>query len=223
MRQLGHRFALKSLGDYIEHLTYGPIVTGRKPEHVDDGITVIRQGDITETGLAKGGLLKVEARGDFDPERSRVQRGDLLMPRSGAGALGRNRMAVYTERAQANVGCFVDRIRLRGINPFYAWFFFKTQVGWGQIAALINGVGTPNINFAEIRSLRVAEVDVEIQEMVEARYRCDVLPWHRRRHSSEEAKRRGELNFRQNVGELQSYLAGESERAALLAGVGVAN
>ena len=223
VRQLGHRFALKNLGDYIEHLTYGPIVTGRKPEHVDDGIAVIRQGDITETGLAKGGLLKVEARGDFDPERSRVQRGDLLMPRSGAGALGRNRMAVYTERAQANVGCFVDRIRLRGINPFYAWFFFKTQVGWGQIAALINGVGTPNINFAEIRSLRVAEVDAEIQEMVEARYRCDVLPWHRRRHSSEEAKRRGELNFRQIVGELQSYLAGESERAALLAGVGVAN
>lgn len=223
VRQLGHRFVLKELGDYIEHLTYGPIITGRKPEHVDDGIAVIRQGDITETGLAKGGILKVEARGDFDPERSRVQRGDLLMPRSGAGALGRNRMAVYTERKQANVGCFVDRIRLRGINPFYAWFFFKTQVGWGQIAALINGVGTPNINFAEIRSLRVAQVDGEIQEMLEARYRCDVLPWHRRRHSSEEARVRGELNFRKIVAKLQSYLLGESERSDLFAEMGVSN
>ncbi len=223
VRQLGYRFALKCLGDYIEHLTYGPIVTGRKPEHVDGGIAVIRQGDIAETGLEKGGLLKVEVRGDFDPERSRVQCGDLLLPRSGAGALGRNRMAVYTERPQANVGCFVDRIRLCGINPFYVWFFFKTQVGWGQIAALINGVGTPNINFSEIRSLRVAAVDAEIQGMLETRYRCDVLPWHRRRHSSEEARVRGELNFRQIVGELQSYLMGESDRGELLTGVTIVN
>jgi len=217
MRQLGKRFALKRLGDYIEHLTYGPIVTGCKPEHVEDGIVVIRQGDITETGLSRGGLLKVAVRGNYDPERSRVQRGDLLLPRSGAGALGRNRMAVYTDRAQANVGCFVDRIRLRGINPFYAWFFFKTKIGWEQIAALINGVGTPNINFDEIRSLRVAEVDTELQAMFEARYRRDVLPWHRRRDRSEQARARGEQSFRQVVAELQGYLAGECKRDDLFA------
>jgi predicted RNA methylase len=223
MRQLGSRFVLKRLGDYIEHLTYGPIITGRKPEHVEDGIVVIRQGDIAETGVSRGGLLKVTVRGDFDPERSRVQRGDLLMPRSGAGALGRNRMAVYTERAQANVGCFVDRIRLRGINPFYVWFFFKTKVGWEQIEALINGVGTPNINFDEIRSLRVPEIDVEVQAMIEARYRRDVLPWHRRRHSSEKARARGEQSFRQVVAELQSYLMGESETGDLLVAAGAPN
>jgi len=211
VRRLGERFVLRPLGDFIEHLTYGPIITGRKPEHVEGGVPIIRQGDIVETGLDHASLLKVEARGDYDPERSRVRRGDLLLPRSGAGALGRNRMAVYTGRGQANVGCFVDLVRLRGLNPFYTWFFFKTQMGWGQIAGLINGVGTPNINFAEIRSLRVAMIDEEAQCAIEQHYRRDILPWHRRRHTSESAHQRSAQRFRRLVGELELFLRGERD------------
>jgi hypothetical protein len=211
VRRLGERFALRPLGDFIEHLTYGPIITGRKPEHVEGGVPVIRQGDIVETGLDHASLLKVEARGDYDPERSRVRRGDLLLPRSGAGALGRNRMAVYTGRSQANVGCFVDLVRLRGLNPFYAWFFFKTQIGWGQIAGLINGVGTPNINFDEIRSLRVAMIDEQAQKAIEQHYCRDILPWHRRRHHSESAHQRSARRFRRLVDELELFLRGERD------------
>ena len=164
VRQLNRRFPTQPLGHFIEHLTYGPIVTGRKPAPVAEGTSIIRQGDIVETGLDESGLIRVEACGEFDPERSRARAGDLLFPRSGAGALGRNRMAVYAGSGKANVGCFVDpSASERNQSVFYTWLFFKTPSGWGQISALINGVGTPNINFGEIRSLRIVQADPTTQ------------------------------------------------------------
>ena len=220
VRKLNRRFPTESLGSFIEHLTYGPIVTGRKPNLVEEGTPIIRQGDIVETGLNETGLMRVEACGEFDPERSRVQLGDLLFPRSGAGALGRNRMAVYAGSGKANVGCFVDLVRLSGINPYYTWLFFKTAFGWGQISALINGVGTPNINFGEIRSLRIVQADRAAQSAIEARYRREVLPWHRLRDRSPQACMRGERAFRVIVSDLQRYVSGELSERALVETVG---
>jgi hypothetical protein len=174
------------LGDFITHLTYGPIVTGRKPVHDDGGVPVIYQRNITATGVCLRDSLRVPVNSDFDPLRSRVKPRDLLLPRSGVGTLGRNRIAVYCEEDNANVGCFVDIIRLEGINPFYVWFYFKTECGWQQISSVINGVGTPNINFSEIRELEVALASEDDQRQVEDEYRRRVLPLHRKRRDSAE-------------------------------------
>ena len=205
VRRLTGRLRLVPLGEYICHLTYGPIVTGSRPQHVEVGVPVIRQGDIAETGLDERALLCVAPAGAHDPPRSRVRSGDLLLSRSGAGALGRNRLAVYLGNEPANVGCFVDLIRLEGLNPFYAWFFFKTRLGREQIAAYANGVGTPNISFGEIRALQVAVLPSAYQESLERRYREQVWPLHCRREGAEfraEAERR----FRAIVGDLEDYL-----------------
>ena len=205
VRRLAGRLRLVPLGEYICYLTYGPIVTGSRPQHVEAGVPVIRQGDIAETGLDEHALLCVAPAGTHDPSRSRVRPGDLLLPRSGAGALGRNRLAVYLGSRPANVGCFVDLIRLEGLNPFYAWFFFKTRLGREQIAAQANGVGTPNISFGEIRALQIAALPSAYQDALERRYREQVWPLHCRRERAEfraEAERR----FRAIVGELEDYL-----------------
>ena len=205
VRRLAGRLRLVPLGEYICHLTYGPIVTGSRPEHVEAGVPVIQQGDIAETGLDERALLCVAPAGAHDPPRSRVRPGDLLLPRSGAGALGRNRLAVYLGSGPANVGCFVDLIRLEGLNPFYAWFFLKTRLGREQIAAYANGVGTPNISFGEIRALQIAALPSAYQDALERRYREQVWPLHCRRENAEmrvEAERR----FRAIVGELEDYL-----------------
>ena len=205
VRRLAGRLRLVPLGEYICHLTYGPIVTGSRPQHVETGVPIIRQGDIAETGLDERALLCVAPAGAHDPPRSRVRPGDLLLPRSGAGALGRNRLAVYLGSGPANVGCFVDLIRLEGLNPFYAWFFFKTRLGREQIVAYANGVGTPNISFGEIRALQIAALPSAYQETLERRYREQVWPLHCRRESAEmrvEAERR----FRAIVGDLEDYL-----------------
>lgn len=205
VRHLAGRLRLVPLGEYICHLTYGPIVTGSRPQHIEAGVPVIRQGDIAETGLDERALLCVAPAGAHDPPRSRVRFGDLLLSRSGAGALGRNRLAVYLGSGPANVGCFVDLIRLEGLNPFYAWFFFKTRLGREQIAAYANGVGTPNISFGEIRALQIAALPSAYQEALERRYREQVWPLHCRRERAEfrtEAERR----FRAIVGDLEDCL-----------------
>lgn len=212
VRCLAGRLRLVRLEEYICHLTYGPIVTGRRPQHVEAGVPVIRQGDIAETGLDEQRLLRVAPAGAYDPPRSRVRPGDLLLSRSGAGALGRNRLAVYVGSGPANVGCFVDLIRLDGLNPFYAWFFFKTQLGRAQIAAQANGVGTPNINFGEIRALQIAAVPAAYQDALETRYREQVWPLHCGRAQAE-VRAEAERSFRAIVGELEAYLQAHGSKA----------
>jgi hypothetical protein len=194
LRRAGH--SLRPLGDFVDHLTYGPIITGRRPTHQSGGIRVIGQVDFCETGLAPTAALRVAPGSDFDPARSRVLPRDLLLPRSGAGSLGQNRLAVYVDEEEANIGCFVDLVRLAGINPFYVWLFLRTGPGWGQIRRVINGVGMPNISFAEIRSLQVPLVDGEEQEVWEGRYSREVLPHHRRREKSNAEAQRAAARFR---------------------------
>ena len=205
VRRLAGRLRLVPLGEYICHLTYGPIVTGSHPQHVEAGVPVIRQGDIAETGLDERALLCVAPASAHDPPRSRVRFGDLLLSRSGAGALGRNRLAVYLGNGPANVGCFVDLIRLEGLNPFYAWFFFKTRLGREQIVAYANGVGTPNISFGEIRALQIAALPSTYQDDLERRYREQVWPLHCRREYAE-FRAEAERCFRAIVGDLEDYL-----------------
>ena len=203
-------FELMPLGDFVGHLTYGPIVTGRKMKHVEVGRPVIRQGDIAETGLLRKQLMRVEFEGEFDPARSRVRKGDFLLARSGAGSLGKNRMVVYTGREQANIGCFVDLVRLVGVNAFFVWFFFKTCYGRSQIFAVANGVGTPNINFSEIRGLLIPKVNSETQRALENRYRTQVLPLHRRQSKTTLSK------FDKIISQLELYLSGELNERNLL-------
>ena len=200
------RFQQALIGDFIEHITYGPIVTGRRPDHVEGGIRVIRQNDFADTGLKVDDLLRVENGCVYDPPRSRVRKGDLLLPRSGAGSLGRNRLAVYVDAPPANVACFVDRIRLSGVNPFFVWFYLRSAPGWAQIRSVINGVGTPNINFSEIRALRLPLIPEEEQRLMQRRYLQEVLPAHKRSGSSDSARRRAEGRFRAIISDIERIM-----------------
>ncbi len=112
-----------------------------------------------------------------------------MFPRSGVGSLGKNRLAVYDGDEAVNVGCFVDRIRLRGINPYYVWAFLKTRFGWGQVKRIINGVAMPNISFDEIRGLQIPRAGAAVESEAEARWRSQVRPAHVARNGAEAAAR----------------------------------
>ena len=188
------------LGDFIELMTYGPIVTGGQPIEVADGIASIRQGDFSETGLRASRFLRVSTDSAHDPPRSRVRPGDLLLPRSGGGALGRNRVAVYEEAEPANIGCFVNLIRLRPeLNPYYLWIFLRSRLGWGQIRSLINGVGTPNISFVEIRSLQIPLLPMPEQAEYEKAYGDNVRALHQVSEQNPGARPLAELRFQRIV------------------------
>lgn len=173
-------FPLRPLGEYIEEISYGPILPGKKPEPQENGVPVFGQKDLFFTGLNPRPALRVAAGGEFDPERSRVHRGDLLFSRSGEGSLLRFRSGVYLGKEPANVSCFVDRIKLRGINPVFLWLFLIGKFGRAQILRLRNGVGTPNLNFTEIKSLRIPLLPEGIQKTAAGVYLRDILPLHRK-------------------------------------------
>jgi len=176
---------LAPLGEFITHITYGAIITGRRPPDVPDGLALIGQGALLPSGVDVEALTRVPVDSPWGVERARVRPGDLLIARSGAGSLEKNRLAVCHEDTPAVVDCFVDLVRLEGIDPDFMAAFLRTRLGWAQIHRLLNGVGPANLSFDEIRSLRVPLVDDQVQQRIAARYAEEVLPLHRARRFDE--------------------------------------
>jgi len=193
---------LAPLGEFIAHITYGAIVTGRRPPQDPDGLALIGQGALLDSGVDLERLTRIAADSPWGIERARVRPGDLLIARSGAGSLEKNRLAVCHEDTPAVVDCFVDLVRLEGIDPDFVAAFLRTRLGWAQIHRLLNGVGPANLNFDEIRSLRVPVVDDQVQQRVGSRHAEEVLPLHRARRF-EEARQA----VRAIVAELEEWLA----------------
>ncbi|MHC4505126.1 MAG: N-6 DNA methylase, partial [Planctomycetota bacterium] len=150
------RVPLAELGGFIEHITYGPIVTGERgarPER--GGVRVVGLREIRPAGLDLRSARRVRAGGIHDPGRCRLEPGDVVLARSGAGSLMKGRVAVFGGGVPATVGCFVDLVRLAGLEPGYAALALRSRVVRVQVERLANGVGTPNLSFAEIGGLLV--------------------------------------------------------------------
>jgi len=168
---------LAPLGDFIERITYGPILPGRRPEPVDAGVVIVGQREIRPTGLLLDAATVVAEGCPYDPPRRRLRPGDVVLARSGVGTLARKRFTVFTLPVKATVSCFVDLIRLRGISPYSVVTFLRSGLGWPQVERQFRGVGTPNLNFAQIRSLRVPLLPPEAERAVEAAW-ADVARLH---------------------------------------------
>ncbi|MFC1806045.1 restriction endonuclease subunit S [Planctomycetota bacterium] len=162
----------RPLGDFIDHITYGPIVTGRRPEPADEGIVIIDQKAIRATGIVLDQAVTVAEGCAYDLPRCRLEPRDIVLCRSGAGTLAKKRFTVFDRRIRATVSCFVDLIRLRDVNPYYVVTFLRSRPGWAQIERLINGVGTPNLSFGEIRSLRIPDLRPRDQDAVETAWKA---------------------------------------------------
>ena len=193
------RLPLRPLGDLIADITYGPIVTGRVPPGSADGVPVVHQGQVTTTGVDLRQAVRVPVGSEWDCRpRARVRRGDLLLPRSGVASVAKNRVCIYQDDAPAVVGSFVDRIAVRDLDPVYALICMKSQVVWAQVHRLINGVGTPNISFKEVRSLLIPWAPSRSQRDLCARYQETVHAQHVRWLGGEQAARaRGIAAFRE--------------------------
>ena len=197
------RQPLVALGSYITTLTYGPIITGRRPRGCAAGVALVNQGQIAPTGVNLQQALRVPSDSPWAPARACLQRGDLVLARSGAGSVARNRLAIYLSPQPAAVGSFVDLVRLQGIEPVYVLLYLKSVWGWSQIHRLINGVATPNLNFNEIRGLQIATAPTTLQRQWRERYLQEVHPRH------EAGDDRALAALQGLVGELEQYLSGE--------------
>jgi hypothetical protein len=139
---------------------------------VAEGVAVIDQKVVRPTGVLLDDAVQVESGCVFDVPRARLRRGDLVFCRSGVGTLRKKRFTVFTHRAEATVSCFVDLIRLRNIDPYYVATALRSRFVWPQIERLINGVGTPNISFSELRGIEIPVASAEVQATVAKRWQA---------------------------------------------------
>jgi len=158
------RVPLARLGEFVEHITYGPILTGAKARRVESGpVRVVGLREIRPTGLDLRNAMRVREGSGRDLPRCRLKHGDIVFARSGAGSLLKGRLAVFGSTRPATVACFVDLVRLRGIRPGYVAICLRSAIVRSQIERLANGVGTPNISFGEIRALAIPRVGDDLE------------------------------------------------------------
>jgi len=172
------RFPLVPLGEFVVHLAYGPIVTGRRYPAAADGVAIVNQAQVRFCGVDLSDAPRVPPDSPWVSPRSMLEPGDVVLPRSGEGSLAKHKVAVFLGEGPATVGSFVDLIRLRGLDPFYLAAFLKSRLGRAQVDRVANGVGVPNISFDEIRGFRVPLLPEARQLAIEHRYRAEVLPHH---------------------------------------------
>jgi hypothetical protein len=186
-------------------------------------VAIVNQGQVGFCGVDLTEAPCVPPDSPWVSRRSMLRPGDVVLPRSGEGSLGKHRVAVFLADQPAGVGSFVDLIRLQGLNPFYLAAFLKSTLGRSQVSRAANGVGVPNISFDEIRRLLVPALPQQAQQAIEARYRREVLPLHRqavKRHASlraqrddprtdrelRELRKAGERQWGEVIGELDARL-----------------
>lgn len=162
------------LGNFIQNgpegITYGAIITGKKNNYVPDGVPVIRAEQIKFTGIDLLRSEKTKEDSPWDPKRSRVYFGDLVFVRSGVGSLGKS--ALYLGKKYINVGCFVDRIKLKDLSSLYVDVYLKTNQGKLQIERLNAGVaGTTNISFDQIKSIKIPILPNKLQKNIDSEYK----------------------------------------------------
>lgn len=190
------RYLIKTIGDYEEFITYGPIVVGRKFKSEKEGVVLINQTEIIFTGLELTKANKAKENSPWVIERAKPKNRDLVLARSGVGGVGNNKITIFDKRIDACVGCFVDILRLKNINPYYVLVFWKGIYGWSQISRIICGVGTVNISFDEIRSIRIPILSEEVQENIESEYK-KMSAYH---DKAMDAKSKGdEVNYKKNI------------------------
>jgi type I restriction enzyme M protein len=163
------KLPLVPLGEFISTLSYGAIKVGERPQEVASGGSLyVTQRAVADWGVDLELCPRIRSLAPFDSPRYRLTAGDLVLPRCGRGTLGRNRLTRFDGAdVPAVVDCFTDRVSLKGVSSAWVLGVLRSPLGWDQIRRTFNGVGTPNLSFAEIRELLVPVPSDQVQNEAE--------------------------------------------------------
>lgn len=168
------------LGDFIPEempdgskgITYGQV--GARKLSARGSVRYLQVINIRDTGIDFAVKPDRVAEGSQnDPERSRVEQGDILITNTafrGTETLIGRCVVVSRNYGKMNISQDIDRIRVRGINPYYVGTLLKTKFGQMQIQRLVHGVDSQKINFGQVRSLLIPALPSNLQKEVEKQY-----------------------------------------------------
>ena len=153
-------------------ITYGQV--GARKLSPRGSVRYLQVINIRDTGIDFAVKPDRVAEGSHnDPERSRVEQGDILITNTafrGTETLIGRCVVVSRDYGKMNIGQDIDRVRVQGINPYYVGTLLKTKFGQLQIQRLVHGVDSQKINFGQVRSLLIPALPDNEQKEVEKQF-----------------------------------------------------
>lgn len=174
----GCTLPVRPLGDFVHDIVYGALGRGTRPEpHAEPGgFLYVGQKTLTERGVVPERCPRITQARPFVQERYTLRPGDLVVPRSGMGTLGKNLLTRWDgvpegcDADGAVVDCFNDRVVLRGISSAWVLAVLRSRQGWWQIRRVITGVAQPNLSFVQLKALRIPVPPDGVQKEAERRW-----------------------------------------------------
>lgn len=142
-----------TVGQLADLVEYG---TSAKTQQSNDGVPVLRMGNIVDGELSWTGLKHLPASHSEFP-RLFLRSGDVLFNRTNSPELV-GKTAVYeAEHPAASFASYLLRVRLKpGLEPRYFSAFLNSHYGRAWVASVVTQqVGQANVNSTKLRSLSV--------------------------------------------------------------------
>ncbi|MDR6955544.1 type I restriction enzyme S subunit [Ancylobacter sp. 3268] len=150
-----------ALGDCLSFVTSGGRNWSRY--YAETGDRFIRSLDVQMNFLGNEDIVYVQAPDNAEARRTRTQSGDVLLTITGS-RIGRV-AALKDEQSRSYVSQHVAILRpiISKISSEFLSFFLSSAAGQQQIAKWQYGQTKPGLNFEQIRSFEIPDVDMDIQ------------------------------------------------------------
>lgn len=196
-KNLPKNYEIKQLGNFVEYITYGAILTGKQREFSRGGVHYISSTTVVHTGINHSlNPLFVKKHDRRNVVDKKPHYGDLILNRSGVGTLGRQCVFLYDSK-DFTISDDTDLIRLKGISPFFVSVFLKTIFGLSQIEKRQRGVsGLIKLNFDDIKAIEVPILPEPVQRNIELGYK-KMSAYHDK--AMEAKKKSDEAGYKKNI------------------------
>ncbi len=203
------------LGEYLDYITYGKIVTGAKRKFSKRGVKYISPTTVQDYGVIHCKLPLFVKKDDIrNSEDKKPRSGDILFNRTGEGTIGRNTVFLLPSE-DYTIGDHVNILRLAGVSPFWTSLFLCSQFGYKQVLRYINGVsGRVEISFTQIKKLIIPIPTDLDQKTVKANY-LSFHKWLNRILQTDQFFDQEEtikVNFSQMVQDVEKLVVGELKK-----------
>lgn len=191
------KFNIEVLGNFVDYITYGTILTEEDRAFTNKGIFYISSTTVTFTGINFYlNPLFVSENDPRNKESKKPHKHDLIFNRSGVGTLGRQCVFLYDSK-EWTVSDDTDVIRLTNINPFYVSVYLKSKYGKQEVEQKSRGVsGLIKINFDDIKAIRVPIIPETVQKHIEQEY-LKMSKFHDK--AMEAKKKNNEKEYKENL------------------------
>ncbi len=164
----------KKIKDFISE----PIVLGKgisPAQYDDDGeYYYLSMATIKNWKFGKENARSVTAKYSGDNQNKTVQTNDILLARSGEGTIGKVAI-IDNEELNGIFADFTMRIRLKGYNSLFAYYYFRTEYFQYLVEINKKGLGNnTNIFPSQIQEFPLLDISPEDQQRIVAEIKTEL-------------------------------------------------